>query len=538
MIILNNICYDAGGREILRNVSFSVNPGEKVGLVGENGAGKTTLIKIINGDISPTSGTVDTAGTTVGLMPQDLHDYYDYTVRDFVEESTGVKSAREQFDNACKTIERDPREHNMRTYGKALESYDKFDVASFDATLKKSLARAGLEAVAIEQNLGTLSGGERARTALAAIFASHYDTVLLDEPTNNLDQKGVELLENFVTNSKNAFLIVSHDRRFLRNVADRMIELLADGSGVRQYDLGYDEYMAAREKDKRAISARYEQYEKEKKRIARAEKEAKIKANAANSNSMKADHDKLTANFKKERAAGNLASAASGLHSRLHQLEEPERPRDDATLKFAFKENDKKHRNLLSASGLEIDYGNGRHIGPISLSIRSGDKVLLAGDNGSGKTSIIRAIMGQIPSARGEVSLNKDAKLIYVDQKQSLPLPDESALENLRALAPTLETHDAINLLLRFSLKKGVLQTRATELSGGERAKILLAGIAANPAGLLIMDEPTNNLDIATIETLETAIKNYAGGVLLVSHDREFVENISLKTPRFQGVFA
>ena len=529
MINLNHVNYATGSKEILHDVSFSINVGDKIGLVGSNGAGKTTLLRLINGDLTPTSGEIIRTNEEIGILPQDMRDWLDHSVYEFIEEVTGVKDAREQFDEQCANLEHDSSERTLLLYADALEKYDKFEVASFDANLEKALKRADMSSIDTDKEIGNFSGGQRTRIALAAVFASRYDVVLLDEPTNNLDDKGVVVLEKFIEGSNAAFLMVSHDRRFLRNATSRIIELMGGDQGMRQYGLGYDEYVEAREKARQATFNRYEQYEKEKKRLDRAARAARIKANSAGSSRSNSDNDKLTAHFRKEKAASGLASAASGMSSRLGQLEEPERPEEDVSLKFLFKEEAGKKLNLLSVSNLEIDYGNGHTIGPVSFSIRTGDKILLKGKNGSGKTSVIRSIMGDAPVSSGDVHASKQANVIYVDQNQTLPLPDDSALNNLRHLAPSLELHDAINLLIRFNLKKDIIQvTPGSELSGGERVKVLLAGIVANNAGLLILDEPTNNLDIPTIEALEHALKNYNGGVLIVSHDRDFVQNIGI----------
>lgn len=529
MINLNKVSYEAGGKEIIRNVSFSINPSEKIGLVGPNGAGKTTLLRLINGDLTPTSGDIIKSDKEIGILPQDLREWFDHSVYSFIEEVTGVKDAREEFDSRCAMLEQDSSERTLLLYADALERYDKFDVASFDTNLQKALRQADIDSIDTDKEIGYFSGGQRTRIALAAVFASRHDVILLDEPTNNLDDKGVVVLEKFINGSNASFLMVSHDRRFLRNATSRIIELMGGDQGIQQYGLGYDEYVEAREKAKQATFDRYEQYEKEKKRLERAAKAAKIKANSAASNRSATDNDKLTAHFRKEKAASGIASAASSMTTRIGQLDEPDRPEEDVSLRFLFKEQSGKKKSLLTVSDLEIDHGDGKKIGPISFSVRSGDKLLLTGENGAGKTSILRGIVGDTQASSGSTHLNKEANPIYIDQNQTLPHPNKPALDNLRHLAPSLEIHDAIKLLIRFNLKKDLLQTTpGKELSGGERAKILLAAVAANTAELLILDEPTNNLDIPTIEALEAALKSYSGGVLLVSHDRDFIQNIGI----------
>lgn len=529
MVDLKRISYETGNRELFRNVSFTINAGDKIGLVGPNGVGKTTLLKIINGDLKPTFGNVILSGEKIGILPQNLNKWLDKTVYSFIEEVTGVKSAREEFAAQCERLAQDTSENTLLNYNKALEQYEKFEVANFDATIKKALSRATLRDINPERRLDTFSGGQRTRIALAAIFASRYDLILLDEPTNNLDDNGVALLEDFISNSPVSFLIVSHDRRFLRNATKQIIELVGN-KGINKYNLGYDEYIKARAKDRQAMINRYEQYEKEKKRLRRVARDAKIRANSAGSNRKKSDGDKLNEHFRKERASSNLASASSGAESRLQQLDEPERVEDEIAIKFTFDEVSSKKCSLVSVRSLSISHDGKKIIGPVTFNVRPSDRILIQGENGSGKSSLLNLIMDNSLSYRsGEVIKNENVKTIYMNQSQTLPLENSSPLDNLRHLSPELELHDAINTLIRFGLdKRTISSTRAADLSGGERAKVLLAAMSTSSPDLIILDEPTNNLDIPTIEALELALNRYRGGVVVVSHDRDFVENIGI----------
>lgn len=529
MVDLKRISYETGNRELFRNVSFTINAGDKIGLVGPNGVGKTTLLKIINGNLKPTFGNVILSGEKIGILPQNLNKWLDKTVYSFIEEVTGVKSAREEFAAQCERLAQDTSENTLLNYNKALEQYEKFEVANFDATIKKALSRATLRDINPERRLDTFSGGQRTRIALAAIFASRYDLILLDEPTNNLDDNGVALLEDFISNSPVSFLIVSHDRRFLRNATKQIIELVGN-KGINKYNLGYDEYIKARAKDRQAMINRYEQYEKEKKRLRRVARDAKIRANSAGSNRKKSDGDKLNEHFRKERASSNLASASSGAESRLQQLDEPERVEDEIAIKFTFDEVSSKKCSLVSVRSLSISHDGKKIIGPVTFNVRPSDRILIQGENGSGKSSLLNLIMDNSLSYRsGEVIKNENVKTIYMNQSQTLPLENSSPLDNLRHLSPELELHDAINTLIRFGLdKRTISSTRAADLSGGERAKVLLAAMSTSSPDLIILDEPTNNLDIPTIEALELALNRYRGGVVVVSHDRDFVENIGI----------
>jgi ATPase subunit of ABC transporter with duplicated ATPase domains len=525
MLSVNKIGYETSGHSIFRNVSLSINKGEKIGLVGRNGVGKTTLLNILAGKLEPTEGAVNTGGYEVGVLPQDLRDWLDRTVYEFIEETTGVTSAREGFEASCAQLEESSDEKTLLIYSDALDAYTRYDVGNFNVNLAKALSMAGIQDIDVDKEIGNLSGGQKTRIALAALFASRYDVILLDEPTNNLDTNGVVVLEKFIGNSNAAFMMISHDRRFLRNATSRIIELMGGDDGITQYGLGYDEYVAAREAAREAAFKKYEDYEKEKKRLKKAAREANIRANSANSNSGKSDNDKLTANFRSEKAAKGVAKSATALTTRIGQLRAPELPSEEISLSFNFKEAEGKRSVLMTAENLSAKYNNNDRIfGPINLHLQLGDRIAITGDNGVGKSTLVKTLIGQITPYSGSIQFGKDSKIVYMDQQQSVPYPEKNAIQNLQAMSPDSELHDIINLLVRFGIKKEVIENiPAQDLSGGERGKILLASIVARQANILVMDEPTNNLDIPTIEALERALKTYNGSIILVSHDRDFL---------------
>lgn len=528
MLSLHDVGYEVGSRDIFHDVSFNVNKGDKIGLVGKNGIGKTTLLNIMAQKIEPTAGEVVRGDYEIGLLPQDLRDWLDTSVYAFIEQVTGVNSARRSFEDTTARLESDSSEAALLLYADALEKFTKFEVANFENNLEQALSMADIGNIDTHRQLKNFSGGQRTRIALAAILASKHDVVLLDEPTNNLDDQGIIVLEKFIGTSNAAFIIVSHDRKFLRNATTRIVELIGD-KGVRQYDLGYDEFIESRQADREAQQKHYDEYETEKRRLKKAARDAMVRANSASHGSRKPDNDKLTANFRREKAAGGLSKAAGALVSRLRHLEEPEEPDEEVSLSFLFKEADKKKGNLLTVNDLIVTHDDGFTAGPLSLQVRAGDRISISGDNGSGKTTLLNAIVKKLGSDDPAVRSGSEVKSIFIDQDQTVPLPSASALDNLRHIAPNLEQHDAINLLIRFSISKdAIYSTKARDMSGGERAKILLAGVAATGADLLIMDEPTNNLDIPTVEALEQALSSYRGGLIVVSHDREFLNNLDI----------
>ena len=530
MLSLNKVGFETSQRSLFSDVDLSVNKGDKIGLVGHNGVGKTTLLGIMSGDVDPTRGEVNAGNYEVGLMPQDLKEWLDKSVYEFIEYATGVADAKKAFEESCSQLEQKTDDTTLLIYSDSLEKYTRLDAASFENNLEKALSIADLNGIDTTKSLGDFSGGQRTRIAMAATFASRHDVILLDEPTNNLDSNGITVLEKFINNSNAAFVIVSHDRSFLRTATTRIVELLGNGGSVKEYGMGYDEFVESRRNDLEATQKRYEQYESEKKRIRKAAKEATIKSNsAASSRSKSADNDKLNTNFRKEKAASGLARAAQGLQTRATQLDEPDRPIEEVSLNFMFQEGTRKKHTLITVNDLAVKYDNDFTAGPISLHVQNGDRVVLDGKNGIGKSSLLRALIGNTEgSVNGRVSIGNEVSIVSIDQNQTVPFMEKTAFDNLRFLHPELAVHDAINLLIRFNINKDVIRTvKAKDLSGGERAKILLAHAAASNANLLILDEPTNNLDIETIEALENALSTYSGGIIAVSHDRAFLEKLN-----------
>lgn len=539
MLVGKRLTAEMGNKRVFTDVDIAMSRGDKIGLVGPNGAGKTTLLRILAGQVLPVAGTVSNNGLEVGIVPQDLRGHLDKTVKAFVSDATGITAAQDAYNDAERAFNERPDDLDLlQAYSDAGLRLGHFGVYEFDGTLSSALRQAGLDDSFRERRLGGLSGGQRTRVALAAIMADRHDIVMLDEPTNNLDLPGLEILEEYIARSPAAFLMISHDRRFLRATTDRIVELIGGDRGVNNYGLGYDEYVEARVEAYLADRDRYAQYELARKGLVVAARSARIKANSAErGGSRRTDNDKLNANYRAGRASGNLAGQARGLETRIDQLDEtrPDRPQEPISLDFLFPEDKEivNGRTLLGLHDVSIVYDEvpDRSFGPFTLDVLGRDKIAIRGANGTGKSTLIKAITGTLRNAQisGDIYTHTETRMAYIDQGQSLPLPDASPLDNLLTLAPGTPRHEAMNLLVRFNLDRDTLTTmRSSLLSGGERAKILLASVAAKKANLLVLDEPTNNLDIPTIDALQEAIASYNGAVIVVSHDREFLDGIGV----------
>lgn len=534
MISLKNIGYEIDSHHIFSGVNFSISEGEKVGLIGPNGAGKTTLLQIIAGIKKTSEGEIISRHADIGLLPQDLTEWIDTTVYDFIATVTGITAVKAAYDQASATYNSNPTDDSLVQFCDAAERLGKFGVTNFEETLVKSLRTAGLSKEIAERNIGLLSGGQRTRVALAAIMASRHDVILLDEPTNNLDLEGVSILESYIKKSKAAFLMVSHDRRFLRNTTQRIIELLGDERGVNQYGLGYDEYIEARELAYTGEKKRYIEHQLTVKSLEASARAKRAQATSAERTQSKAkDNDKLTRNYRGGRAATHLAGQKRGIEARIQRLknEAPHKPQEPVVLEFSFDHEDSGNKRLLELKNITITYNESTTIGPVTLSLSSNDRLAITGANGTGKSTILKAAMGKVKPSDGEVFLRSDLNIVYIDQDQSLPLPTSTAVKNLLELAPAINREDAIHLLIKLNFDIDEIDTTPVRnMSGGERAKILLASIIAKKASLLILDEPTNNLDIPTIEALQDALQSYRGAILIVSHDRDFLDALNIDT--------
>lgn len=532
MLTAKNLGYEVDGHDVFSNVSFSISKGDKAGLIGPNGAGKTTLLRMLVGSVEPTDGKIIKEDVEVGLLPQDLNAWLYHSVYDFLEEVTGIKAVKEFYNKAENEYHKKKDEKTLILFCDAAEKLGQYQVDSFEGRVMKSLRNAGLSDEFAPKELGDLSGGQKTRVALAAIMSAPFDVILLDEPTNNLDMEGIVILEKFIQGSSAAFLMVSHDRRFLQNATSRIIELIGGENGVNHYGLGYDDYVQARVAVYEADKRRYEEHQLTIKGLEARVKDRKVQANSANSGgagTRRKDNDKLTANYRAGRAAGHLASQARALESRLEQIKDqaPYEPQPPVSLDFMFPEADLSTGNLLSVNNLIVSYGNDIEFGPYNLSVQRGDRIAIVGANGTGKSTLVKAIMGQVETIDGRSVIGNGTRLAYIDQAQSLPLPDSSPVINLLELVPGLEKSEAMRLLRKFNLKSDLIEsTSVKKMSGGERAKVLLASIAAKKANLLILDEPTNNLDIPTIEGLQEALATYKGAIVLISHDRDFIDGI------------
>jgi len=525
-----NLSAGHGDRILFSGLDLVVAPGEVTGLVGVNGAGKSTLLRLLAGldDGAGEGGTIALSPPTasVGYLPQEPDRHEGESVRAFLGRRTGVTRAQEELDAATEMlVEQAPGADDA--YSAALDRWLNLGGADLEERAEKVAGTLGLR-VSLDQPMTTLSGGQAARANLASLLLSRYDVFLLDEPTNDLDLAGLELLEDFLRNLRAGTVLVSHDRAFLDRIVHRVVELDLAQQQVRVYGGGYAAYLEERERARRQARDAYEEYAdtraglegRMRTQIGWADKgvrEAKSKAT---------DNDKNVRHAQVARSE-KLAGKVKATERMLERLDVVEEPRKEWELRMEIAAAPRSGAVVATLREAVVRRG-GFTLGPVNLQIDWADRVAITGPNGSGKSSLIGALLGRYELESGQASLGSGVVVGEVDQARSLFTGDLPLLEAFAAHVPDLPPAELRTLLAKFGLRAEHVLRPAAGLSPGERTRAALALLQARGVNLLILDEPTNHLDLPAIEQLESALANYPGTFLLVTHDRRMLEAVTV----------
>jgi ATPase subunit of ABC transporter with duplicated ATPase domains len=514
-------------RVIFSGADLVVSPGKVIGLVGANGAGKSTLLRMLAGlERDAGSVSLNPPTATVGYLPQEPDRRPGESVLDFIGRRTGVVGAAAELDAATTALETGEAGADD-AYAEAFERWMNLGGADLEERTAKVAASLGL-AVRLSAPMTSLSGGQAARANLASLLLSRYDIFLLDEPTNDLDIQGLAILEDFVVKLRAGTVLVSHDRAFLERTVDQVLELDLAQQSMRLYSGGYLAYLEERAIAQQHARGAYEKYADQK---AALTDRMRMQSNWADKGVRQArakapDKDKNRLSAQVNRTE-KLASKIKITERMLDRLEAVDEPRKEWELRMTVAAAPRSGTVAATLRDAVVSY-EGFTLGPVNLQLNWADRVAITGPNGTGKSTLIGALLGRVPLTSGTASLGSGISVGEVDQARSLFDGPAPLLEAFAARVPGQVPAETRTLLAKFGLKADHVLRPASSLSPGERTRAALALLQARGVNLLVLDEPTNHLDLPAIEQLESALDEYPGTFLLVTHDRKMLESVSV----------
>ena len=522
-----SVSLSIGKAVILDTVDLSLSPGWRIGLVGPNGVGKSTLLRVLTGAVRPDDGTVTTAPprAIVGLLPQEPERTSE-TVLEFLGRRTGVTVSSTELDDATAALAAGEAGADDR-YSDALEHWLAIGAADFESRIGEVTAELGIATRLLGQAMSTLSGGEAARCSLASMLLARFDVFLLDEPTNDLDLDGLARLESWVGSLQAGVIVVSHDREFLRRVVTHVAEMDEFTHQISMYSGGWDAYVTERERAAQHARERYEEYAEKKGNLAgRAQREREWATQGLNkAKNDKSEKDKTIRQYRINQSE-QLAGKAARTDKAMERLEVVDEPREAWQLRLVFGEAARSGAIVARLDHVVVQNGDFT-LGPVSLAIGAGERIAIVGHNGSGKTTMLRVLLGHIEPDSGERYLGPSVVIGELEQAR-LQLGDHSTVLESFMHATAMTVPEARTLLAKFGIGAGEVNRSTSSLSPGERTRTVLALLMAKGTNCLVLDEPTNHLDLAAIEQLEIALESFAGTVLLVTHDRTLLKNVRL----------
>ncbi len=507
ILTCSDISKSFGEHEVLKNVGFIIEEGEKAAIVGNNGSGKTTLMQIICGLQTPDSGNVQISkDKRFGYLSQDLPGgdvtIYDELLSVFSQVIATENRIRE-IETEMKGKDGDDLQDLMSKYSRLTESFEANKGYEYRSRIKGVIKGLGFLDEDSSRLLSTLSGGEKTRVGLAKLLLQEPNLLLLDEPTNHLDIESVQWLEGFLNNYSGSVVIISHDRYFLDRLVTKVIEI--ENTKANVYLGNYKAYAQKKEQEREVALRHFLNQQRE---IARQE------------------------NIIKQLRSYNREKTVKRAESRekaLEKIERLDKPQETKKMHIEIVPKKESGKDVLAVNEISKGFNGDNLLDNISFNISKGEKVAIIGPNGVGKTTLLKIILEQLEPDKGTVALGRNVFVGYYDQQHQQTDPDKTIFDDLRDSNPDLTNLELRNVLAAFMFTGDDIEKQIGTLSGGERGRVSLAKLMLSNANFLILDEPTNHLDMQSKEILEEAVRNYTGTLLYVSHDRYFINNTAEK---------
>ena len=490
-----------GANDVFEHIDFTVNENERIALVGRNGSGKTTLLKVLTGECELSSGQLIKANKTViSYLKQNALNNCTDTVREvFDDVFRDIKDLEKQLEEVQKQLESDHDEKLIEKYSRLEEEYKYLGGYSYQSEMMSVLNGFGFTMEDLDRNVSSFSGGEKTKIAFASLLLSKPDLLLLDEPTNHLDLSTIEWLENYLSKYKKAMVIVSHDRTFIDHTVNVVYEL--EYGGIRRYAGNYSSFVEQKKNDLIRQEAAYRRQQKDIKRL-----------------------EELIEKFRYKKNKAAFAQSKIKYLERMEKIDDPKKA-DTKSFKAHFVCGVRGGKNVLSLDHFQVGYDV--PLAEVTLEIHKGDRICVMGDNGTGKSTLLKTIIGQLEPLGGYMMLGHQIEIGYFDQNLADFKSGNTVLEELWNEYPDLDMYKVRSVLGAFLFTADEVFKEVNVLSGGEKVRLSLAKLMLKKANFLILDEPTNHLDIISKEALENALNEYDGTILFVSHDRYFIKKIA-----------